>query len=165
MDDLETVAINTPLDPLGWAMGLSMRDKVFAIEARMRQMPNKITELPLRHFFSPGVYARELTIPAGVLLTGEIHKYQQLNILSKGTISVLLEDGIHKIEAPFTVVSPPGTKRIAYAHTDCVWTTVLGTDETDVDKIHAHFIAKTEQEWLDFCGSVPLDHGERPCLS
>ena len=163
MDDLETVAINTPLNPLGWAMGLSLRDKVFAIEARMRQMPP--VELTLRHFFSPGVYARELTIPAGVLLTGEIHKYQQLNILSKGTISVLLEDGIHKIEAPFTVVSPPGTKRIAYAHTDCVWTTILGTYETEVDKIHAHFIAKTEQEWLDFCGSLLLDTGERSCLS
>ena len=163
MDDLETVAINTPLNPLGWAMGLSLRDKVFAIEARMRQMPP--VELTLRHFFSPGVYARELTIPAGVLLTGEIHKYQQLNILSKGTISVLLEDGIHKIEAPFTVVSPPGTKRIAYAHTDCVWTTILGTYETEVDKIHAHFIAKTEQEWLDFCGSVLLEAGERPCHS
>ena len=134
----------------------TLREKVFAAEDYIRQMPQ--LDLKLVHYFSPGVYARELHIPAGVVLTGEIHKYRQLNILSKGSISVLLEDGVKRIEAPFTVVSPAGTKRIAYAHTDCIWTTILGTYETDVDKIRDHFIAKSEQEWLDFCVSVPLLH-------
>ena len=163
MDDLETVATRGPLEPLGWSIGLTTRDKIFAIEARMRRMPPM--ELPLKHYFSPGVYARELSIPAGTLLTGEIHKYAQLNILSKGTISVFLEGGIQKIEAPFTVVSPPGTKRIAYAHTDCVWTTILGTNETDLAKIHTRFIAKSEQEWLDFCANLHSEDGARPCHS
>jgi hypothetical protein len=133
---------------------LSMREKVFAAEDYIRQMPQ--LDLKLVHYFSPGVYARELHIPAGVILTGEIHKYRQLNILSKGSISVLLEDGVKRIEAPFTVVSPAGTKRIAYAHTDCVWTTILGTHETDIEKIRDYFIAKSEREWLDFCASTSL---------
>ena len=133
---------------------VGMRDKVFAAEAIMREMPQ--VELKVIHHFSKGVYARELHIPAGVILTGEIHKFKNLNILSKGRIQVLTEDGMKEIEAPFTVVSPAGTKRIARALTDCIWTTIHGTDETDLDKIEHYFIAKSEQEWLEFCGANSL---------
>jgi len=44
----------------------------------------------------------------------------------------------------------PGTKRIAEALEDCVWITVHGTDETDVELIEKTFIAQTEQEYLEF---------------
>lgn len=125
-----------------------MREKVFAIEAEMRK--HDLLDLPVRHFFSQGVYARELFIPKGTLLTGQIHKYQQLNIMSQGEMSVLTEDGVVRVKAPFTIVSPPGTKRIAYAHEDSVWTTIHGTDETDLEKIEAHFIAKSDEEFRAF---------------
>jgi hypothetical protein len=120
----------------------------------MLSMPQ--VELPVRHYFSPGVYARELTIPAGVCLTGAVHRYEQLNILSKGTMKVLLEDGtIQEVSAPFTVVSPPGTKRIAVTLTDCVWTTILGTDETDPEIIEKHFVIKSEKEYLEWRSQSP----------
>lgn len=133
---------------------VSHREKVHALEAMLKTMPQ--AECKLVHHFSPGVYARELHIPADCTVVGEIHKYPQLNILSKGKIRVLLEDGMADIDAPFTVVSPAGTKRIAYAYTDCVWTTILHTDETDVLKIEKHFIAKSEKEYLEFVGQIPL---------
>lgn len=127
-----------------------LREKVFAIEDAMRRDERHFTELPVTHYFAPGIYARELHIPADVVLTGKIHKYPQINILSKGEMSVLTEDGIKRVCAPFTVVSPAGTKRIAYAHTDCVWTTFHQTDETDLEKIEAHFVAQDEAEYLAF---------------
>jgi hypothetical protein len=127
---------------------MSDRDKVSIIEEEMRK--HEQVDIPIRHFFSPGVYAREITIPAGTLLTGRIHKYTQLNILSGGEISVLTDDGMKRVCAPFTVVSPPGTKRIAYAHSDCTWTTILATDETDPDKMEELFTVGTEQEFLEF---------------
>ena len=114
-------------------VGTEIRQKVFAMENLMRQYPQ--IELKVIHHFSKGVYARELHIPAGVILTGEIHKFENLNILSKGRIEVLTEKGMQEVEAPFTVVSPAGTKRIARAITDCVWTTVHGTDENDLNII------------------------------
>lgn len=132
-----------------------IRDKVLAAEEFLKEQPQ--VEIPVANYFSQGVYAREITIPAGVILTGEIHKYKQLNILSKGCMSVLTENGIIRVEAPFTVVSPAGTKRIAYTHSECVWTTIHGTDETDVDIIRSKFIAKDEQEWLEFCNSNQLE--------
>lgn len=133
------------------------RQKVLAFESLAKEQPQ--LDLKVVDYFSHGVYARELHIPAGTILTGEIHKFENLNILSKGRISVLTEDGMKEIEAPFTIVSPPGTKRIAYAHTDCIWTTVHGTFEKNVDKIKETFIATSEQEWLEFCGANQLELG------
>lgn len=127
---------------------LTMRDKVNIVEAEM--LKREQIEIPVKHYFSQGVYAREITIPAGTILTGKIHKFSQLNILSAGEISVMTDDGMKTVSAPFTIVSPPGTKRIAYAHTECVWTTIHGTDETDLDKIEAHYIAKDDAEYAAF---------------
>ena len=132
-----------------------VRNRVFAFEECMRQQEQ--IEMPVVNYFSHGVYARELHIPAGALLTGEIHKYTNLNILSKGDISVLTDEGVKRIQAPFTIVSPAGTKRIAYAHTDCIWTTIHGTHERDIDKIKQFFIAGSEAEYLDFCGQLTLE--------
>lgn len=131
------------------------RQAVFDIERLMRQAPQ--VELKVKHYFSKGVYARELHIPAGVILTGEIHKFENLNILSQGKIEVLTEKGMQEVAAPFTVVSPSGTKRIARAITDCIWTTIHGTDENDLNIIEKTFIAKSEQEWLEFCNANQLE--------
>lgn len=128
---------------------LSIRDKVFAIESVMKAMPGQI-DLPVNHHFSQGVYARELFIPKGCTLVGKLHKFEQLNILLQGDLSVLVDTEVKRVVAPFIVVSPPGTKRVAYAHEDSRWLTVHGTDETDLDVIEAKFIAQTEQEYLEF---------------
>jgi hypothetical protein len=133
----------------------NIKAKVFAAEAFMKTQPQ--LDLKVVDYFSEGIYARELHIPAGTLLTGEIHKFRNLNILSAGSMSVLTEDGMKRVSAPFTIVSPSGTKRIAYAHTDCIWTTVHGTYETNVDEIKRTFIASNEQEWLDFCNANQLE--------
>lgn len=127
---------------------LSARDKVNLVEAEMLKQPQ--IEIPVKHYFSQGVYAREIMIPAGAMITGKIHKFEQLNILSAGEMSVLTDDGVVRVKAPFTIVSPPGTKRIAITHSECVWTTIHGTDETDVDKIEAKFIAQSDEEYLAF---------------
>jgi hypothetical protein len=127
---------------------LSDFEKVGLIEREMLKFQQ--IEIPVKHHFSQGVYAREIFIPKGTLVTGKIHKYQQLNIMSQGELSVLTQDGVVRVKAPLTIVSPPGTRRIAYAHEDTVWTTIHGTDETDLEKIEAHYIAKDEQEYLDF---------------
>ena len=137
---------------------LSMREKVTAIENEILKLPQ--AEMKLVHYFSDGVYARELHIPAGAILTGKIHKYTQLNILTKGCIRVLLEEGIKELNAPFTVVSPPGTKRIAFAVTDCIWTTILATNETDPNVIEDQFTASSEQEYQAF-----LEQEKQLCLS
>lgn len=140
MNDLVSVANSLVTSP--------MRAMVNKAEAELLKFPQ--LDLPVTHHFSHGIYARELFIPKDTILTGKIHKFPQLNILLKGEISVLTEQGIERKTAPFVVSSPAGTKRIAYAHEDCVWITVHGTHETDLEKIEEQFIAKSDAEYLEF---------------
>ncbi len=130
------------------------RSQVNRLEGVMLAMPQ--VDLAVVHHFSERVYARELHIPGGTTLTGKIHKFANLNILSKGEISVLTESGVRRVKAPFTIVSPAGTKRAAYAHEDCVWTTIHGTDSKDIEEIEHEFIAESEQDYLAFCAALKL---------
>lgn len=125
-----------------------MRARVHLAEARLKGFTQ--LDIPVKHYFGGGVYAREMTVPAGVLLTGKIHKFEQINILSKGEVSVLLSDGWHRVRAPYTVVAPAGSKRLFYAHEESVWTVFHGTKEKDVEKIEQEFIAQTEEEYQQF---------------
>jgi hypothetical protein len=130
----------------------TLRQKVERMEVEMLEHP-QVPIVPV-HYFGDGVYAREITIPKDTLLTGKIHKYEQINILSKGDISVLTDKGVVRVQAPFTVVSPSGTKRIAYAHEECVWTTILRTDLTDPDEIEDYFVVDTDRQYLEFRQSL-----------
>jgi hypothetical protein len=121
-----------------------LKEKINELEVDLRTMEQ--IEVPLKHYFSKDVYAREIIVPKGALLIGKIHKHANLNIVSKGKISVVSIDGIKTITAPATFVSSPGVKRVGYAHEDTVWTCIHGTSETDLEKIEAEFIAKDYDE-------------------
>lgn len=127
---------------------MSYRDKIWQLEAAVQQMPQ--CEIGIKHYFADGIYAREMSAPAGAAITGKIHKYGQINILSAGTMSVVLDDRTEIISAPFTLVAAAGSKRAFFCHTDCVWTTILGTDEKDPDKIEAEMTTNSEAEYLEF---------------
>lgn len=141
-----------------------LRDKVFAIENVMLQMPQ--LALKLEHYFSEGIYARQLFIPKDTTIVGKIHKYRSLNVLLQGELSVYLDDNIQRVKAPVVTIAPAGMKRIAYAHEDSIWLTIHRTDEVDLNKIEHHFIAQSEDEWLEFCKReprLPLE-GDVKCL-
>jgi hypothetical protein len=112
---------------------------ILAIQREVAAAPQ--IELHVVHHFSKGLYARELHIPKGTILVGKTHRFENLNIISKGEISVYTDEGIKRITAPFAIVSPPGVKRVGYAHEDTVWTSIHATNETDVDEIEKEVIA------------------------
>ena len=103
-------------------------------------------EVPITHHFSKDVYAREMRLKSGSFIVGKIHKFENLNILSQGEVSVLSIDGVKRMKAPTTFVGSIGAKRVILAHSDVVWTTIHGTSERDVDKIEDTFIAKSYAE-------------------
>jgi hypothetical protein len=103
--------------------GRSAREKVLALEQQISMGPR--LELPLRHFIGGGLYCRELFIPAGVILTGHIHKFEHIAICTMGDISIYDETGLHRIKAGDIFVSKPGVKRAGYAHQDSRFLNVL----------------------------------------
>lgn len=100
-------------------------------------------DITLRHYFADGLYAREGDIPKGAMFAGRVHLKAQVNIISKGAVIVLTEDGPIEMRAPFTMVSPPGAHRAAYALEDTTWTTLIACEETDPEYIFNAYTAPT----------------------
>lgn len=110
-----------------------MREKVQQLETAM--LHEQQAECQVRHYFAPGMYAREITIPKGVVLTGAIHKTENLVVLSKGKLQLVTDEGTTVIEAPCTLTCKPGAKNAALALEDSVWTNFFPTTETDPEKL------------------------------
>ena len=97
---------------------------------------------PVQHHFAPGAYGREMTLPAGLVVVGKIHKHAHINVISTGRVQVFTEqDGVLELAAPCTFVSSPGTKRVVHVLEETVWTTVHATDKTDLAEIEREVIA------------------------
>lgn len=134
----------------GKGFGLSkeeMRKKVEALQDAMTDFPQ--VECPVRHFFAPGLYAREMTIPKGVTAVGAVHKTKHLTTISQGRILMMTDDGVIDIIAPYTAISEAGIKRSAYALEDTVMTCYHPTNETDLDKLAVELTDCTTQQ---LCG-------------
>jgi hypothetical protein len=95
------------------------------------------------HFFAPGLYIRQITIPAGVLVVGHEHKTEHVNIMLKGRVTIATAEGVATLVAPITFIAPPGRK-VAIAHEETVWQNVHATEERDLAKIEDAFIRKSE---------------------
>lgn len=105
--------------------------------------------LQVTHHLLNGLYAREIFLPAGTLLTGKIHNFDHLSVLSAGDVSVMTDDGIVRIKAPFTWPSKAGTKRLIYVHSDTIWTTFHITATTDVDSLESELVHDSDLSWVD----------------
>jgi hypothetical protein len=93
------------------------------------------------HIFTPGLYTRQIFMPAGSLITSEIHKTEHPFIVSQGVVSVLMEGEEElKIKAPYIGVTKPGTRRVLFVHEDCIWTTCHPTDKTTVEEVAAEIL-------------------------
>lgn len=90
-------------------------------------------EVPVRHYYANGFYAREMEVLAGVTLVGKIHKSEHLCIIQKGKVRIVSEEFNDTVTGPFTYVSQPGAKRAMHVLEDLVFTTVHMTDETDLE--------------------------------
>lgn len=115
------------------------RASVMALESELKK--HEQVELEAKHYFAHGMYAREMFIPKGVLLTGKIHRTRHICTLSQGSLLVSSCGESEKIHAPHTWVSEPGAKRAIYALEDSVLTNFHATNETDLAKIEAEIIA------------------------
>jgi hypothetical protein len=147
----EGVDFMTALAGLGGSSPVphSARDKVVALEDSLKAIDRPI-EFELRHFFANGVYVRELIIPAGVVLTGQIHKHEHIAICTQGEISIFDEAGLRRVKAGDVFVSRPGIKRAGYAHSETRFLNVLrmsNPEERDLQVLEAEFVAGTVAEY------------------
>lgn len=111
-------------------------------EKAMLQLPQ--VDCPLVHHFGPNLCIREVFMPKGTMAVGHKQKFKHMNVLLKGKVMMLNEDGSTKIlEAPFIFEGEPGRK-IGYVLEDMVWQNIYATDLKDSNEVEEFFVEKSE---------------------
>ena len=117
---------------------------VEALEDYMLSLPQEMkAEVPVNHYFGPGVYIREITLPAGAMAVGHEQRFDHLNILLTGAVAMYDVSGVKVFRAPMIFTGKPGRK-LGMAIEDCTWLNVFATDETDVQKLEEMIAKKSD---------------------
>lgn len=131
---------------------------VFAMQDLIQALGNP-EDMPLEHFFAPHIYLRQITMRAGLLVVGKMHKTRHLNIITHGDVSVMTKSGPIRMtvkDKPIVFVSDPGVKKVLYTHEDTVWMTPHVTDSTDLKELEKELIVP-EEDIRDVEGNLLLD--------
>lgn len=118
-------------------------EQVERVESAFLKMPQ--VDCPVTHLFAPGIYWRELALPAGTFAIGHKHRTEHLNVILSGRVRVLSDGHVVELAAPQVFVSKPGTRKMVYALEDTRWANVHSNagDETDMDKLELLNIEKS----------------------
>jgi hypothetical protein len=121
---------------------LKVFSNVEEAEKAMLQLPQ--VDCPVVHHFGPNLCIREVFMPKGTMAVGHKQKFKHMNVLLKGKVMMLNEDGSTKIlEAPFIFEGQAGRK-IGYVLEDMVWQNIYSTDLQDSNDVEEFFIEKSE---------------------
>lgn len=120
-------------------MNLSIRNKVTTLAHELTKFPQ--VECPVKHHFSPGLYMREIFMPAGAIVIGRVHKTEHFNIIMQGACFIVHDDGSHEeLRAPMVFVSKAGVQKVLVIVEDMIWLTTHVTNETDIELIESQII-------------------------
>jgi hypothetical protein len=134
---------------------IDSRDAVMRLEQAMREREHLFpVECEWRHYFAPGVYMREITMPKGALMTGRVHKHEHLSIISRGKVAAMTQDGVVVIEVRpgdhnYIFVSPAGLKRALVVIEECTWA-VIHTNPTNTHDLKALEAEITAEDFKDY---------------
>lgn len=132
--EANTLELDAPRPPVTEA-------QVQALETEFLKLPQ--TDCPVVHRFGPGIYIREVTIPADTFSIGHRQTTTHMNVMLAGRVTMVHDDGSRtELVAPQTFVAPPGRK-IGYVHETVVWQNIYPTTETDVATLESIFLDKS----------------------
>ena len=112
----------------------------------MKALPQ--VECPLTHSFAPGVYIREIYMPADTVVIGQVHKTEHFNIILKGSVRLIMNGKVHELQAPCTFASGAGVSKVLNILEDTIWQTIHANPEnlTDVEVLESQLVRKPELE-------------------
>lgn len=92
-------------------------------------------DLRIKHHFSPGLYAKEMHLPAGHFAVSHRHEYDHISMLAAGRAVVEVDDAETIYAAPAFIMIRAHAEHKITAMEDVTWFCVHETDETDAEKI------------------------------
>jgi hypothetical protein len=116
------------------------REWIVDIENRMMSHSQALSRhddgpIKLKHIFTPGLYTRQIFMPAGSLVMSRIHMWEHPFIISQGRVSVYDGAEIVTLTAPHQGITQAGTKRLLFVHEDTIWTTFHVTNKETLEEI------------------------------
>ena len=101
------------------------------------------------HYFSDGLYVREMFCEKDYLGFTIIHNTANPLFLMKGKVAFSSEDGVEELTAPTFILTKPGTKRICYCIEDSVIVTVHPNPDglTDLEEIEKKMFSSTWDQY------------------
>lgn len=113
-------------------------------ELEVEMLKHDQVNCPVHHHFGPGVYVREVNLPAGIFAIGHGQTKEHLNIFIRGRVSMVNDDGsITELVAPMIFTGQPGRK-FGYIHEDVVWLNIYPTTETDIETLEGTYLDKSD---------------------
>ncbi len=112
----------------------------FPKEVDINNNSNKVvypTATKYNHYFSDGLYIREMFCEKGYFCFTVIHNTANPLFLMSGKVAFSSDDGVETLTAPTFVLTKPGTKRVCYWLEDSVIVTVHPNPDglTDLEEI------------------------------
>lgn len=141
--------LKTAMDAFGLVLNDYMMRAVDGVEEVIsKHLPS--ADVPVKHEFAPGIYARTVEMKAGTILTSKIHRTEHFYVVHCGCARVWThEAGVIEVRAPFMGRTMPGTRRVLYILEDCVWTTFHPTNKLTVEEVEADIIEPHQNQLLE----------------
>lgn len=129
------------------------RGKISATEKFMKALPQVHAE-PV-HRFAPGMYSRQLTMPADTIWMSKTHKHDHFAFIMSGCCTVVSPEGRETLYAPFFMKTKAGTKRLLLIHEECTWITVHAVPPEmdsvdDLEKIEEQLVCGTLEDYDNY---------------
>tara|TARA_R110000822_G_scaffold260530_2_gene385408 strand:+ start:5 stop:478 length:474 start_codon:yes stop_codon:yes gene_type:complete len=133
-----------------------LRNNIVDFQESLKSLPedvvffNDTDNCPVTNTFADGMHIRQIEIPKGIVAIGKIHLHEHVSFLLKGKMIILDEENGRKtIEAPMTIISQPGIKRVVYAIEDCVFTNVFAnpSNEKNIEELEKNNVVNTYKEY------------------
>ena len=147
------------------------RKKILDYEEVAKGLPQ--VEIPVHHHIHGEMYAREITIPKGTVITGQLYKFDHFDVMVDGDITVSTDTGETKRLTGFNLFKGmSGKKRAGYAHEDTRWITFHPFTGDSGEQIQSYITAETfddldafncdvnRADYYDFVDSIGMTQEE-----
>lgn len=158
-DNLAPLLLALGDDPDHWPAPLGSTERAMehleAIEADMARYEQAV--IPVKHILLPGLYARQIEIPADCRLIGKVQVSPHLNFVLEGDITFMVDGVVRRVGAGWQGAIDGGTKKIGYAHARTVWMTVHPNpdNETDIAVLEQRIAADTYAIYIERTRQLP----------
>jgi quercetin dioxygenase-like cupin family protein len=99
-------------------------------------------DLLTKHFFSDGLYAKQMSLPKGYEAISHAHNYNHLSLLQAGRVILRTDDSEVEYTAPAMLEIKAGVHHSITALENVLWYCIHATDATDSSEVDEVLIKK-----------------------